>query len=113
MSEMREPPEFPKGHRPQVFDDPALDQLHDAWLALATELAVAFERIDTLERVLETRLDVSRDDIEHYQPSEGVASDRARRRADLAHRLLRPFREFREASIARAKHAEPPPDPEH
>lgn len=112
MSEMRTPPEFPKGHRPQVFDDPAIDQLHDAWLALATELAVAFERIDTLERLLESKLGVARQEIETYVAPAAVASDRAQRRADLAHRLLRPFREFREAAIARAKHADAPPDPE-
>ena len=111
MSDMREPPEFPKGHRPQVFDDPAIDQLHDAWLALATELAVAFDRIDTLERLLESRVGVARADIEGDVASEAVAADRARRRSDLAHRLLRPFREFREAAIARAQHAEAP-DPE-
>jgi len=35
-----------------VFDDPAIDQLHAAYVTLATELAVAFERIDTLERLL-------------------------------------------------------------
>ena len=39
----------PKGHRPYYFDDPAIDQLHSAVLALAGELAVAFDRIDTLE----------------------------------------------------------------
>ncbi|MFZ9653864.1 MAG: hypothetical protein ACO3A8_11055 [Steroidobacteraceae bacterium] len=111
MSEMSKPPEFPKGHRPQVFDDPSIDQLHDAWLALATELAVAFERIDTLERLLEQRLGVAREQIEGYVADEAVAADRARRRADLAHRLLRPFREFREAAIARAEQYAPDPEP--
>jgi hypothetical protein len=112
MSESRTPPEFPKGHRPQVFDDPAIDQLHDAWLALATELAVAFERIDTLERLLETKLGVARHEIDTYVAPAAVATERAQRRADLAQRLLRPFREFRAAAIARGKHADAPPDSE-
>jgi hypothetical protein len=106
MSEMQPPPRRPKGHRPQVFDDPAIDQLHAAFVALATELSVAFERIDTLERLLEQRAGVSRDDIERFQPDERAAADRAARRADVAERLLRPFRDFREDQIARALHSE-------
>ncbi len=34
---MKVPPRRAKGHRPQVFDDPAIDQLHAAFVAMATE----------------------------------------------------------------------------
>lgn len=95
------PPTRPKGQRPQVFDDPAVDQLHAAYVALATELAVAFERIDTLERLLERHAGVPRSDIEGYRAEGEVAAARDARRADLAQRLLKPFRDFREARIAR------------
>ena len=95
------PPTRPKGQRPQVFDDPAVDQLHAAYVALATELAVAFERIDTLERLLEQRAGVARAEIDGYVAEGEVAAARAARRADLAQRLLKPFRDFREARIAR------------
>ena len=47
MSEMQPPPSRPKGRRPQLFADPAIDQLHAAFVALATELAVAFDRSTT------------------------------------------------------------------
>jgi hypothetical protein len=100
---MRAPPTTPKGHRPQVFDDPAVDQLHAAYVALATELAVAFERIDTLERLLEQHAGVSRTQIDEYRPDPAVAEARAVRRADLATRLLKPFRDFREDRIARGE----------
>ncbi len=102
------PTRRPKGHRPQVFDDPAIDQLHAAFVALATELAVAFDRIDTLERLLAQRDGVSREQIESFQPDEQAAADRATRRADLAERLLRPFRDFREDQIARSERAATP-----
>ena len=40
MSEMSKPPEFPKGHRPQVFDDPSIDREAAAGLeALARRVA--------------------------------------------------------------------------
>ncbi len=99
------PPDRPKGHRPQFFADPAVDQLHAALLAMATELAVAFDRIDTLERLLETRLGIARADIEGYVPDEASAAQRARRHADIAARLLKPFRDYREDLFARAAHA--------
>lgn len=102
MSEMQPPPSRPKGRRPQLFDDPAIDQLHAAFVAMATELAVAFDRIDTLERLLEQRAQVPRDDIDGFQPDEAAQSARAARRADLAERLLRPFRDFRDDQVARA-----------
>jgi hypothetical protein len=85
-----------------VFDDPAVDQLYAAYVALATELSVAFERIDTLERLLETQSRLSREAIRDYQPSESVSAERQQHRAELAERLLRPFRDFREQRIARA-----------
>lgn len=102
---MKAPPTTPKGHRPQVFDDPAVDQLHAAYVTLATELAVAFERIDTLERLLEQHAGISREQIEAYRPEPTVAEARAVRRADLAARLLKPFRDFREDRIARGEEA--------
>jgi hypothetical protein len=94
-------PTRPRGHRPQVFDDPAVDQLHAAYVALATELAVAFERIDTLERLLERHAGVTRAEIDDFVAEGDAAAQRDARRADLAQRLLKPFRDFREARIAR------------
>ena len=109
MSEMQAPPRRAKGHRPQLFADPAIDQLHAAFVALTTELAVAFDRIDTVERLLEERASVSREDIEQYQPDEAVAAARARRHADIAERMLRPFRDFSDDQIARAAHSQGKP----
>lgn len=102
MSAAHEPPHGAKGHRPQVFDDPAVDQLYAAYVALATELSVAFDRIDTLERLLETQSGLSREAIREYQPTDSISAERQQHRAELAERLLRPFRDFREQRIARA-----------
>ena len=106
MSEMQPVPRRPKGRRPQLFDDPAIDPLHAAVVALATELSVAFDRIDTLERLLEQRAGVSRSEIDAYRPDEAATAARAARRADIADRLLRPFRDFRDDQLERAGRVE-------
>ena len=85
-----------------MFDDPAVDQLYAAYVALATELSVAFDRIDTLERLLEAQSGLSREAIREYQPADSISAERQQHRAELAERLLRPFRDFREQRIARA-----------
>lgn len=102
---MTEPPTRAKGHRPTYFDDPAIDQLHAAVLALAGELSVAYDRIDTLERVLARRGTLDRSEIDAYQPDEAAAAERAQRRSELVSRLLRPFRDYREDLLERARHA--------
>ena len=93
------PPDTPKGHRPQVFDDPAVDQLHAAYVTLATELAVAFERIDTLERLLMQYANLDRSAIDAAALDESAAADRIARQSALADRLLKPFRDFRQHHI--------------
>lgn len=100
---MQTPPDRPKGHRPDYFDDPAIDQLHAAFVALATELSVAFDRIDTLERLLEARGDITRADIDGFVAEGAVDEARAARRADMAARLLKPFRDYREALLERSR----------
>ena len=41
-----------KGKRPQFLDDPAVERVMSIAMSVAAELAVARERIDTLERLL-------------------------------------------------------------
>jgi hypothetical protein len=98
----------PKGHRPYFFEDPAIDQLHMALLAVTQELAVARERIDTLERLLGARGHIARDAIETFQPDDQATAERASLRAELVERVLHPFVAYRESLF---KAAEPPSDP--
>ncbi len=96
-------PRRPKGRRPYYFDDPAIDQLYSAHLALATELSVALDRLDALERVLEGSRRFARADLERYRPDESAAAERAEKREQLVERLLRPFVDYRESLFARAR----------
>ena len=78
-----------KGKRPNFLDDPAVERVLSITMALAAELSVARERIDTLERVLLQRGVLAADDIERYVPDAAVQAERnAWGRAYIA-RLLR------------------------
>jgi hypothetical protein len=112
-SALRDPPRRPKGHQPQYFDDPALDQLHAAVLILATELSVAFDRIDTVEQHLIARGGLSPDELDRFVPDDATAAHRDARRRDIAERVLKQFRDYREslferAAQIRARQADPP-----
>jgi hypothetical protein len=95
----------PKGHRPYFFDDPAVDQLHAALLAVTQELAVARERIDTLERLLESAGHLDRAAFERFQPSEAAAAERTVLREQLVERVLAPFVAYRQTLFDRAARA--------
>ena len=65
-----------KGKRPQFLDDPAVERVMSIAMSVAAELAVARERIDTLERLLAQKGILSAADIEAYQPDAKAQSDR-------------------------------------
>jgi hypothetical protein len=89
-------PRRAKGERPYFFDDPSIDQLHALFLALSAELSVAYDRIDTLERLLDRKGLVARADVEAYRPDDAVDAERAARRNEYLQRIFRIFREQRE-----------------
>jgi len=102
------PPRRAKGPQPQYFDDPAIDQLHAALLALAAELSVAFDRIDAIERVLEDRGNLHRHEIDEFVVDAVGEAEREARRTVLVNRILRPFRDYRDTLAARAAKSEDP-----
>lgn len=74
--------------RPQFFSDPAIDQVVDIAVALAGEVAVLQERIDTLERLIEKAGLASRAEIETYQPDPAVLKSRMARNEALVTRVF-------------------------
>ena len=87
-------PRDPKGRRAQFYDDPAIDQLWAIVLALAAEVSVAFDRIDTLERLLERAGTLGRDDVERFVPDEAAAAERNRRREELIQRVFQVLSQY-------------------
>jgi hypothetical protein len=87
-------PRRSKGRRPEFFDDPAIDQLFAIVTALTAEMSVAFDRVDTLERVLVRRGALSANALESYEPDPRAALQRAQRRDELLQRVFAVFEAY-------------------
>lgn len=70
-------PRASKGKRPHYFDDPAIDQLMTFFLELMAEVTSLRERMDTIERILEHKGSVSRDEIENFRVEPATEAERA------------------------------------
>ena len=64
-----------KGKRPQ-FLDPEDDRILSILMALAGEVSVMRERLDTIERLLDAQGTISRSDIETYAPDMEAGRER-------------------------------------
>ena len=82
-----------KGRRPQFFQDPAIDQLHGMVMAMATEMAVLYERIDTMERVGAGRGISLREELARYRPDAAAQTEREAWRRRFLARLFYLYRE--------------------
>ena len=78
-----------KGKRPAYFDDPAIDRLLSIVMALAGEVAVNRERLDSLERLLDARGVVTRADLEAYAPDMDAGYERGLMHREFVARILR------------------------
>lgn len=77
-----------RGKRPGFAADPNVDRLTAMVLALAGEVSVLRERVDTLERLLERSGSLTRAEIEAYRPDAAAAEERERWRAAFLDRVL-------------------------
>lgn len=94
MAEFRRPedvtlPRSSKGPRPHFFDDPAIDQVMTIVIELMTEVAVMRERMDTIERLLDTNGVVSRADVESYRADPAAEAERVAWRHAYLKRVMR------------------------
>ena len=87
-----------KGKKPTFFADPPVDKVLAMTMALAGEVSVLRERLDTVEQLLDAKGYVSRRDIEAYRPDTQTVEERERWRAEYLDRILRVVREEQEAS---------------
>jgi hypothetical protein len=94
----------PKGRRPEFFEDPATERLMSLAMALAGEVSVLRERLDTLERLLESTGTVKREDIETYTPDRDAAQERGEATRAFIARVMRGFQQEVEAM----QHPDPP-----
>ncbi len=78
-----------KGKRPTFFNDPQIDTVMGIVMALAGEVSVLRERLDTIERLAVAKDLFTQHDIEAYRPDEAVMAERERWRAEYLERVLR------------------------
>jgi hypothetical protein len=86
-----------KGKRPAYFEDPALDRLTSIVMALAGEVAVTRERLDTVERLLEAKGSITRADIDAYRPDRDAGYERGLATREFIARILRGVQQDMEA----------------
>lgn len=90
------------GKRPHFFGDADVDRLLAIVWAMAGELAVTRERLDTLERLLAERAVVQRVDIDAYRPHPQAARERGEWQMEYIARLLRVLQQELDALRAAA-----------
>lgn len=86
-----------RGKRPWFFDDPDVERVLSIMMAVAGELAVLRQRLDTVEELLETRGSVTRADIEAFVPDPAHAERRGRWYQEYLARILRIVQQESEA----------------
>ncbi len=94
-----------KGKRPVYFNDPENDKLLAVIMAMAGELSVLRERVDTIERLASAKGLITSTEIENYRPDENVAAARDKWRAEYLERILRIVRHELE-SVEKGESAE-------
>ncbi len=87
----------PKGKRPFFLNDPDVERVMAISMAVAQELAVMRERMDTIERLLEQHGTISRDEIENYNPPKDIAEQRGAWTQEYLARILRIYQQDIEA----------------
>ena len=76
------------GKRPDYAHDPLVDKLLSMVMALAGEVSVLRERLDTIERLAGEKGVLTRAEIEAYQPNDDALAERDQWRGDYLERLL-------------------------
>jgi hypothetical protein len=92
----------PAGKRP-YFLDAEIERVLAITMAVVQELAVARERIDTLERLLEAKSVVARTEIETFTPTAEQAAQRGLAQQEYIARVLRILQQEGEAIAAADK----------
>lgn len=86
-----------RGKRPWFLDSQDGERVLNIVMAVAQELAVVRQRLDTVERLLEKNGVVTRADIEAFAPSQDEADERGAWTQEYIARILRIVQQENEA----------------
>jgi hypothetical protein len=78
-----------KGGRPYFFESRETERVMNIAMAIATEVAVVRERMDTIERLLQAKGIITQSEIEAFVPTDEQAEQRQLWHARYAARILR------------------------
>lgn len=92
-----------KGKRPDFLGDANDERMLSILLAVAGEVSVLKERLDTVERLLAAKGTLSRADIENYQADGDAAQERALMAKEYVARIMRGVQQEMEAMQADEK----------
>ncbi len=92
----------PAGKRP-YFLEPQVERVMAITMAVVQELAVARQRVDTLERLLEAKGVLARDEIETFAPDAAAVAERGLWTQEYLARVLRILQQEAEGIEASAK----------
>lgn len=90
----------PKGKRPDFLNDPALDRMLSILMAVAGEVSVIRQRLDTVERLLDRKGSITRADIDAYVPDKDAADQRGLMAKEYVARIMRGVQQDMEAMQA-------------
>ena len=96
----------PKGKRPYFFEDPAVERVMSIAMAIAMEHAVTRQRLDALERLIESKGLATRAELEQFKPDASAEAERTTWMQQYIARVLRIVQQEAEALENEAK--EPP-----
>lgn len=94
-----------RGERPRYFEDPAVDKILSIALALAGEVAVLRDRLDTVERLAADGKPLSPEAVDAYQPSVETRAVRDQWRDQFLDVVLRAVHQEREELERNAEQA--------
>lgn len=84
-----ERPKVAKGKRPYFFEDPNVDRLLAIVMALASEVSVLRDRLDTHEKLSDSETWASTENVEAFDITEDIEVERDAWRAEYLDRVLR------------------------
>ena len=91
MNSKIELPRVAKGKKPIYLDERSIDNLMAMIMTLTQEISVLRDRLDTIEKLLVSKKEITLEDIETFEPDDDLIKERKDRRQMLLKRVLLPI----------------------
>jgi hypothetical protein len=97
-------PQFSKGKRPEFYSEEGMDEAMSMILTLASEFCAMRDRLDTIERVAESKGIILSAEVEGFVPDAECQAARDQRRDDFLKALYRvPLKRAEEQALGQSQ----------